>query len=274
MPPKTKTTAKSAPKAPKTAKVAKAKTAAVLKEKVAGKKAAVVAAGDEEAENLHVNVVAPTTSTASKGAKVATKKKTAMVVDAVLAEDNIDATAPSMMAKILDDAQRSVASHTRSFASLCKLYRQDTKDFFNQFVPHLNKILVIFKKEAAVDRLVSFISAFATRSDLLNEQERDAFVEQLLTYLLSRANAKDKAVRFRVCQLVAMVVDKMADDAEISDELFDRISEMMMTRSTDQAPVVRATSVEALHRLQEDDKDDPVVAEMSRRLASDSSKVT
>lgn len=176
------------------------------------------------------------------------------------------------MAKILDDSQRSVASHTRSLSALAKLYQRDPTGFFPQFIQHLNKILLVFKKEACVDRLLAFISSFVTQPDLLDEQARDAAVEQLLTYLVTRASAKDKAVRYRVCQLISMVVEKMGDEAEISDELFQAISDILMQRSTDQAPVVRATSVEALHRLQEDSKDDPVVAEMARRMQTDSSK--
>jgi len=185
---------------------------------------------------------------------------------------NAENVAPKLMAKILDDSQRSVASHARSLTALSKLYRQDSEVFFDELRPHLNKILLVFKKETCIERLMTFISSFVTQADLLSEEERDEAAETLLKYLVRRANAKDKAVRYRVCQLIAMIVDKMADDAELDDDLFDEISEILMTRAIDSAPVVRATSVEALHRMQEDCKDDPVVEQMAKRMQSDSSK--
>ena len=83
--------------------------------------------------------------------------------------------------KIFDDVQRSVVSHNRRLTSLSKIYRQDPDNFFTQFVPYLNKILIIFKKENCVKRLMSFIVAFFTKPELLEEEERDDLVDDLLT---------------------------------------------------------------------------------------------
>ena len=50
--------------------------------------------------------------------------------------------------------------------------------------------------------------------------EGDDFCEAFLGFLLNLATAKDKAVRFRVCQIVAGVLNALAVGAEISDELY------------------------------------------------------
>ena len=45
---------------------------------------------------------------------------------------------------------------------------------------------------------------------------------------LDVATAKDKAVRFRVCQIVAGVLNALGPDAEVSDDLYERMEEVML----------------------------------------------
>jgi condensin complex subunit 3 len=72
------------------------------------------------------------------------------------------------------------------------------------------------------------------------EEEADDFVESFMDFLLNLASAKDKAVRFRVCQLVAGVLNSLGPEAEVSDELYARMEEVMLERLRDKVPVVRA----------------------------------
>ena len=72
------------------------------------------------------------------------------------------------------------------------------------------------------------------------EEEGDDFCEAFLGFLLNLAAAKDKAVRFRVCQIVAGVLNALAVDAEISDELYERMEDVMLERLRDKMPLVRA----------------------------------
>lgn len=55
------------------------------------------------------------------------------------------------------------------------------------------------------------------------EEEADDFAEAFLGFLLNLATAKDKAVRFRVCQIVAGVLNALGPDAEVSDDLYERM---------------------------------------------------
>lgn len=113
-------------------------------------------------------------------------------------------------------------------------------------------------------------------------------------HLLQFHNAKDKGVRFRVCQLVAGVINALPDDAEIrcalprqqppgrrrshpgrrrSDDLWSELVEKMMMRCKDKITVVREFAVEAVKRLQDHtDPEDKVMSLLLRTLQTDSSK--
>lgn len=73
-------------------------------------------------------------------------------------------------------------------------------------------------------------------------------------------DASSHAVRFRTCQLVNKILGNMPENAEIDDDLFDKINEAMLIRLKDKFPSVRIQAVLALSRLQ-DPKDEncPVV---------------
>ena len=73
-------------------------------------------------------------------------------------------------------------------------------------------------------------------------------------------DANDRAVRFRVCQLVNKLLNKMGEDAQIDDELYDRIFECMLIRLRDLFPIIRIQAVFALARLQDPtDTDCPII---------------
>lgn len=73
-------------------------------------------------------------------------------------------------------------------------------------------------------------------------------------------NANSNAVRFRVCQLVNILLRSLPENAQIEDELFVKISNAMLIRVKDKVPNVRIQAVLALSRLQDPKDDDcPVV---------------
>lgn len=63
------------------------------------------------------------------------------------------------------------------------------------------------------------------------------------------------AVRFRVCQLIYKLLVNLPENAQIDDDLFDKIHDAMLLRVTDRVPNVRIQAVLALARLQ--DPSDP-----------------
>lgn len=87
--------------------------------------------------------------------------------------------------------------------------------------------------------------------------------------------ANSNAVRFRACQLINKLLGSMPENAQIDDDLFDKINEAMLIRLKDKIPNVRIQAVLALSRLQ-DPKDDecPVVKGMCSFLNSVSVSLT
>jgi len=73
--------------------------------------------------------------------------------------------------------------------------------------------------------------------------------------------ARDKAVRFRICQLINHLFQNLGDDAAIDDSLYEDVYSAMQIRLRDKFPVVRVHAVLALARLQDpSDPDCPIIA--------------
>lgn len=78
--------------------------------------------------------------------------------------------------------------------------------------------------------------------------------------VLQSHKANDKAVRFRVCQLVNKLLNNLGEEAQIDDDLYDRIYECMLERMRDKKPIVRVHAILAINRLQDpNDHDCPVI---------------
>lgn len=66
----------------------------------------------------------------------------------------------------LDDAQNSAAGHSKLAATLHMLYEKtnDPKAFFKAFFPPFSNVLLVYKREPAAERVVSFVSIFAVKT--------------------------------------------------------------------------------------------------------------
>ena len=85
--------------------------------------------------------------------------------------------------------------------------------------------------------------------------------------MLQHHNAKDRAVRFRVCQLVTKLLGNLGDEATIEDALYERVFHCMLERLRDKAAMVRVHAVLALVRLQDPTDDTcPVIKGESLNL--------
>lgn len=63
-----------------------------------------------------------------------------------------------------------------------------------------------------------------------------------------------------MCQLINKLLGSLPENAQIEDELFDKINSAMLVRVKDRVPNVRIQAVLALSRLQDPKDDDcPVV---------------
>jgi condensin complex subunit 3 len=117
------------------------------------------------------------------------------------------------ISRILQECQKSFAYHKKANKALYKLQSSDPKQFIKDFLPFLNRILLVFNREPAVERLVQFIIHFACNGE--HGQDGEEFSMYLVRYLLRHTAAQDKAVRFRSCQIIAGIINTMNEDTEI-----------------------------------------------------------
>ena len=136
----------------------------------------------------------------------------------------------------LEEAQNSANNHPKLIATFLTLYEKTEADvFFRAFFPAFSNILLVYKREPAVERVVTFVTSFAVQTaprekngkasayeyahssghridvflfSLLvesNDEEEDSdtdeeveisFFSLLIDRLLTLHQAKDKAVRY------------------------------------------------------------------------------
>ncbi|XP_071521422.1 condensin complex subunit 3 [Panulirus ornatus] len=186
--------------------------------------------------------------------------------------------------QIFSDSQRTVVSHPILVKKMLKIYlKGDFDSFVEEFTRLLRKSLIHGDKQPAVERTLNFVAKFATtkkgeheQKDELEgreeeeEEEADPFLVNLIQFLLNNHEACNRAVRFRVCQLINKILNHMGEEAVIDDDLYNNIYDTMLHRLQDKVPIVRVQAVLALARLQDPrNKECPVIKAYRYHLAMD-----
>ncbi|KAK9324433.1 nuclear condensing complex subunit [Lipomyces orientalis] len=204
--------------------------------------------------------------------------------DSNITAKDTSSTIAAATASIFQDAQRSLTSHRKLCIRLWTVQQQASdrgyEDEFNRkFASLLNRVLPIKKSEPAAEKIVKFCSQFVEyinlqagagnvhnndsdvdMMDMDDEEDTEStvcsrFVEYLLQHLLRGVDAKSKVVRYRVCQLLASIVQTVG---EIDDDLFQDLRSAFVRRVHDKESSVRVQAVMGLCRLQgTDDEDEP-----------------
>ncbi|XP_006872557.1 PREDICTED: condensin complex subunit 3 [Chrysochloris asiatica] len=176
-------------------------------------------------------------------------------------------------------AQQPHQNQAKLVVALSRTYgTMDNKTVFHEeFIHYLKYAMVVYKREPAVERVIEFAAKFVTsfHQSEMEEDEDDeedgGILNDLFTFLLKSHEANSNAVRFRVCQLVNKLLGSMPENAQIDDDLFDKINEAMLIRLKDKIPNVRIQAVLALSRLQDPKNDDcPVVNAYTTLIENDS----
>ncbi|XP_071779296.1 condensin complex subunit 3 [Centroberyx gerrardi] len=175
--------------------------------------------------------------------------------------------------EIKEAFQRSQKGHNNKaklVASLKSRYNklEDKTLFHEEFVHYLKYAMIVYKREPTVENVIEFVAKFATsfqsppkmdeEEEEKEEEEEDEeaeddhpFLSFIFNFLLESHKANSHAVRFRVCQLINKLLGSMAENAQIDDDLFDRIHQAMLVRVTDKFPNVRIQAALAMTRLQQ-----------------------
>ncbi|KAM6362668.1 condensin complex subunit 3 isoform 2-T2 [Alca torda] len=177
-------------------------------------------------------------------------------------------------------AQKPHQNQAKLVVDLKSTYNQleDKEDFNEKFIRFLKYAMIIYRREPAVEQVIDFVAKFVTsfyqmeKEDGSEEGEDDnLLLNYVLNFLLKSHDANSHAVRFRTCQLVNKILGNMPENAQIDDDLFDKINEAMLIRLKDKFSNVRIQAVLALSRLQ-DPKDEncPVINIYNTLLENDS----
>ncbi|XP_071359364.1 condensin complex subunit 3 [Trachinotus anak] len=187
-------------------------------------------------------------------------------------------------------AQKGHNNKAKLVASLKSRYNklQDKTLFHEEFVHYLKYAMIVYKREPTVENVIEFVARFATsfqsppkteegeQEEEDEEEEEEAeddhpFLSFIFNFLLESHKASSHAVRFRVCQLINKLLGSMAENAQIDDDLFDRIHQAMLVRVTDKFPNVRIQAALAMTRLQQPkDSDCPTISAYMLILDNDS----
>ncbi|XP_005090481.1 condensin complex subunit 3 [Aplysia californica] len=160
-----------------------------------------------------------------------------------------------------------------------KLYNEVPFDtFWPEFLYLVKHPLTVYDRQPAVEKTIEFLSKAVTelaiahanttgqsakkkKDDKEAQKEDDASDEEegdmhpllmnFFEFLLDVHCAKDKGIRFRVCQLVTRLLQNLGEGAKIDDSLYVRIYRCMVERLRDKFPLVRVHAVLALTRLQD-----------------------
>uniref|UniRef100_A0A7N8XGQ3 Non-SMC condensin I complex, subunit G n=1 Tax=Mastacembelus armatus TaxID=205130 RepID=A0A7N8XGQ3_9TELE len=165
---------------------------------------------------------------------------------------------------------------------------EDKTLFHEEFVHYLKYAMIVYKREPTVENVIEFVARFATsfqsppktEEEEEEEEEEDdddaaqddhPFLSFIFNFLLESHKANSHAVRFRTCQLINKLLGSMAENAQIDDDLFDRIHQAMLVRVTDKFPNVRIQAALAMTRLQQPkDPDCPTINAYLLILENDS----
>ncbi|EDQ91232.1 uncharacterized protein MONBRDRAFT_31472 [Monosiga brevicollis MX1] len=165
------------------------------------------------------------------------------------------------VAQLFANAQRSKTRQEACADGLLRLMlEQPADEFAAAFRSCFERCLLIFKREPAVERIIEMVP------------EGASMVDMVLTRMTAVAAAQDKSVRFRACQVISRVLNRLSDGTDLSEELYDALETVVLDRMHDKIPAVRVQAVKAAGRLQAvDDADCPIVQRYLALLSKDSS---
>ncbi|CAG8638769.1 14909_t:CDS:10, partial [Funneliformis caledonium] len=184
--------------------------------------------------------------------------------------------------QIFQEVQKTVTNHRKNAAVLrkfqlrCSTFNQVSRssrdsigsdtdnlgevEFNKEFVRNLNKILPMKKGQATAQRVIAFVATFIkycqnesdNRNDDVSHSSFDdsdtlsSFTEFLFRHLLKGTESNDKNVRFRVCKLIALIMNSIET---VDGDLYEYLKDELSKRLFDKEASIRVCAVEAFSKL-------------------------
>lgn len=157
----------------------------------------------------------------------------------------------NVVAELFNEVQGTRASRKNVVLLRQNLLESDTEEFTERFFDCLNRTLICKKSDMNADRAQRFVALFVSFLESDTEQESEpfaSFTSGLIEHLLRGITSREKTVRYRVCQLLALLMTSGL--SEIDEELFDGLQKALIKRVRDRESSVRVQAIIALSRLQ------------------------
>nr|CAB3264222.1 condensin complex subunit 3 [Phallusia mammillata] len=162
--------------------------------------------------------------------------------------------------------------------------KQMKTEFVEAFRTFVECVLQTESRESPAERCVQFVSKFAAlfantydEDEEIDEEEDENLYNYLLKFMIEPEyhSHSSKTIRFRVCQLIQLMLSAVPRDAAMDEDLMDEVAKAMLHRIQDKLPTVRCQAARALSRLQQPSLHNcPVIsAYLFHMSADDSSQV-
>ncbi|KAJ3093060.1 hypothetical protein HK102_010965 [Quaeritorhiza haematococci] len=164
------------------------------------------------------------------------------------------------IAQIFQESAHANSTHKKNVLSLRKQLLKCTgnavaaQQFLSEIARCIRKVLPLKKGLQVAERTVHFFQNFLKACEDFQTEDGSLYnrmVEELLRELSNGFNAKDKNVRFRVCQIVGVLLNNIS---ELDDDLFSTLCEKLLERTQDKEPMVRAQAARGLENFCDDDE--------------------
>ncbi|KAJ1258902.1 hypothetical protein BS78_10G111600 [Paspalum vaginatum] len=176
------------------------------------------------------------------------------------------------VARVLDECRASLAVHPRKLRELAALRsssRGGADRFLSAFCTAVTPLFDFSRRSVGSDRATRFAAAFASASASSADGGEDGFLEGFLRFLVNASEAAHRPARSRACQIISEIIMRLPDDAEVSDEIWDKVIDGMKVRVQDKIPAIRSFAVRALSRFAGDGEDGGIVDLFLHTLANE-----
>ncbi|XP_049539399.1 condensin complex subunit 3-like [Anopheles darlingi] len=148
-------------------------------------------------------------------------------------------------------AQPNQTVHAKLIRELKGLYATVAHDsFMKSFLQVIKRQMEHEETNEYANNVFMFCATFVADPEYSEQSETHPVMSSLFDWLLSTISYAP-LVRFRICQLVNLVLNALGSDATLDDSICDKILRYMLERMRDVSQHVRVQAVLALQRLQD-----------------------
>uniref|UniRef100_A0A182P3R0 Nuclear condensin complex subunit 3 C-terminal domain-containing protein n=1 Tax=Anopheles epiroticus TaxID=199890 RepID=A0A182P3R0_9DIPT len=170
------------------------------------------------------------------------------------------------------NAQQNETTHAKLVKQLKQLYATVPHDsFMKSFIQVIKRQMEHEEANTYANNVLKFCAKFVADPGYSEQTVTHPIMASTFDWLLSTISSA-QLVRFRICQLVNLILNALGSDAALDDTICDKILRYMLERMRDVSQHVRVQAVLALQRLQDPNlPEDPVVRAYVYHLDKDPS---